>query len=74
MIVAMGTNQLAQRLKRLAFIYGIPVIENRTLARELYRGASLNGPVPENAFRRVADIYIVLRNRACAQKSEEGHA
>ena len=72
-IVAVGTNHLAQRLKRLAFIYGIPVIENRALARELYRSASLNSPVPEKCFRQVADIYIVLRNRACAQNSEEVH-
>ena len=62
-IVSMGTNRIAQRLKRLAFIYGVPVIENRLLARELLRKASLNKPIPGEYFQPVADIYNKLRQK-----------
>jgi flagellar biosynthetic protein FlhB len=62
-VVAMGTNQFAQRLKRLAFLYGIPVFENKPLAHELYRRAVLERPIPESCFRPVADIYNAIRRR-----------
>jgi flagellar biosynthesis protein FlhB len=70
LIVSVGENHLAQRLKRLAFVYNIPVFENRALARELYRKAGLNRPVPENCFRPVADIYNTLRRRSSAREAE----
>ncbi len=60
-VVSMGTNRFALRLKRLAFIYSVPVIENPTLARELIRRAALNRPIPDHCFRPVADIYNALR-------------
>src|SRR6185312_15142173 len=62
-VVSMGVNQVAQRLKRLAFLYGIPIVENRTLARELYRKSVLGGPIPEHCYKPVADIYNALRRR-----------
>jgi flagellar biosynthesis protein FlhB len=60
-IVSVGTNQFAQRLKRLAFIYGIPIVENRALAQELLRKSGLSRPVPEHCFRSVADVYNTLQ-------------
>jgi flagellar biosynthetic protein FlhB len=60
-IVSVGTNRIAQYLKRLALLYGIPVVENRDLARALYSGAVLNSYVPEHCFGPVADIYNTLR-------------
>jgi flagellar biosynthetic protein FlhB len=60
-VVSVGTNQFAQRLKRLAFIYGVPVVENRALAQELYRKTGLNKPIPPHCFQPVADIYNGLK-------------
>lgn len=62
-VVSAGTNQFAQRLRRLAFIYGIPVVENKALARELYRKSGLNRSIPEHCFKPVADIYNTIRRR-----------
>jgi flagellar biosynthetic protein FlhB len=59
-IISIGTNQFAQRLKRLAFIYGVPVVVNRALARALYRTALLDKPIAEEFFRPVADIYNAI--------------
>jgi flagellar biosynthetic protein FlhB len=73
MIVSIGVDHLAQRFKRLAFIYGIPVVVNPPLARELYGKATLNGPVPEHCFRQVADIYNSLRRQSATQDTERAH-
>jgi flagellar biosynthetic protein FlhB len=56
-VVSIGTDRIAQRLKRLAFLYGIPVIEDRGLARELLKASALNKPIPEYHYRAVAKIY-----------------
>jgi flagellar biosynthetic protein FlhB len=65
-VVSLGANQFAQRLKRLAFLYGVPIIENRALARELYRHARLLAPIPEESFAPVAAIYNAVRKQAGA--------
>ncbi len=69
-IVSIGTNAFAQRLKRLAFIHGVPVVQDRTLARELFRGAQLDKPIPGHCYRPVADIYNALRRRGAAEAGQ----
>ena len=63
-VVTMGLGDIALRLKRLAFIYNIPAIENRALAWEIYRKSGLEKPIPEACYRRVADIYNDIRKNA----------
>lgn len=62
-VVSAGAGHLAQRLKRLAFVYGIPTIEDRPLAHALYRRAALDAAIPEYCFKPVANIYNTLRKR-----------
>jgi flagellar biosynthetic protein FlhB len=57
MVVSLGSHQIAQRMKRMAMHYGIPVVESPALARELWRITSLNSFVPESCFAPVAEIY-----------------
>jgi flagellar biosynthetic protein FlhB len=70
-IVSIGVNHFAQRLKGLAFLYNVPIVENRALAQALVRKATLNGTIPAECFRPVADIYNTLRARL--RKTEESH-
>lgn len=63
-VVSIGTNHLARRLKRLAFIYSIPVVEDRILARALHRSCVIDAQIPEHCFKSVADIYNTLRRQA----------
>lgn len=63
-IVSLGIDRQAQYLKHLALLYGIPVIENRPLARALYSRSALNRMIPEQCFQAVADIYNALWRRA----------
>jgi len=63
-IVSMGVNRFALHIRQTALLYGIPVIENRPLARALYRRSALNRQIPDHCFQPVADIYNALRARA----------
>jgi len=72
-IVSLGTNHFAQRLRRLAFIYGIPVIENRILARELFRKSGLNQSIPQHCFEPVAEIYNTIRRKSVKRDAGGGH-
>ncbi|HJT42320.1 MAG TPA: EscU/YscU/HrcU family type III secretion system export apparatus switch protein [Rhizomicrobium sp.] len=69
-VVSLGTNRFAQYIKRMALLYGIPVMENRALARALYSPSALNRPIPEHCFQPVADIYNDLRAKAAAKGGE----
>jgi flagellar biosynthetic protein FlhB len=60
-VVSRGSHQFALRLRRLAFVYGLVIIENKPLARALYFGCGLNQTVPEDYYRSVADIYLAMR-------------
>ncbi|WP_157215392.1 EscU/YscU/HrcU family type III secretion system export apparatus switch protein [Flavisphingomonas formosensis] len=62
-VVSLGTDRLALRLKRLAFLYGIPVVEDRELARALLKGSALGRPIPEANFRPVAAVYNRLQKQ-----------
>lgn len=72
-VVAQGANQFALRLRRLAFLYGVTIIENRELARALYHKCPLNSEIPEAFYQPVADIYTALR-RTAARKTTTAHA
>ena len=61
LVVSRGINGLAQRLKKLAFLHGVAIVEDRALARALYRSCAVDAPVPESAYREVAAIYQALR-------------
>lgn len=62
-VVAQGSHQFAQRLKKLGFVYGLVIIENRLLARALYHGCELGQSVPEQYYKPIADIYLAIRER-----------
>jgi flagellar biosynthetic protein FlhB len=68
-LVSRGANALARRIKALAFRYGVVTVEDRALARALYRSCALDAPVPESVYREVAALYMALRPQAPEQGS-----
>lgn len=67
-VVSLGVNQSALRLRRLAFVYGVVIVENPPLARALFR-CRLNQEIPEAYFRAVAGIYTEIRDRRQLSKA-----
>ena len=55
-VIAKGAGELAQGMKRVARRHRIPVVENKPLARSLYRGVGMDQAIPESLYAAVARI------------------
>ena len=55
-VVAMGTGLIAQRIKEIAKEHGVPVIENKPLARMLNEMVDVGDEIPEDLYMGVAEI------------------
>ena len=71
-VVAKGRDQVALRLKRMAFTYGVVIVQDAPLARALHAATALNGEVAEAFFPRIASIYRGMR--ANDQRKSSEHA
>jgi flagellar biosynthetic protein FlhB len=64
-VVAMGRRKVAERIKQIAFEHGVPVMENRPLARALIASAAVGQLIPHELYSAVAEILaFVIRQRA----------
>ena len=64
LVVAMGERKVAERIKKLAFEHGVPVIENRPLARALIAAAHVGTMIPPELYAAVAEVLaFVIRQR-----------
>ncbi|NOX89245.1 MAG: flagellar biosynthesis protein FlhB [Calditrichaeota bacterium] len=55
-VVAKGKMKLAERIKKIAREHGIPVIENKPLARGLYEACEVGMEIPVAFYQAVAEI------------------
>ena len=55
-VVAKGKDQIAQKIKALAKESGVPIRENKLLARSLFRDVEIGHEIPETLFEAVAVI------------------
>lgn len=60
MVTAKGEDQVAQTIKRLAREDGIPIVENRPVARELYTNVEIGDIIPQVYYQTIAVIYSHL--------------
>jgi flagellar biosynthetic protein FlhB len=66
-VVAKGADLIAQRIRTLAGEHGIPLVEDKPLARMLYRSVDIGEEIPANLFQAVAQILAhVYRLRTIA--------
>ncbi len=68
-VIAKGAGLIAKRIKEIAQKSGIPIVEDKPLARLLYKTVELNQVIPENLFQAVAEVlaYVYgLKNRRSA--------
>lgn len=56
-IVSRGSNNFAARIRRIAFVYGVIIVEDAPLSRALFRTRILGGEIPDDLYQDVADIY-----------------
>lgn len=55
-VLAMGINLVAQRIREIAEEKNIPVVSNPPLARALYDTAEIDQPIPFQHYRAVAEV------------------
>ena len=64
-VLAMGQRRIAERIKKLAHEHGVPVIENRPLARALLASSQVGMLIPAALYAAVAEVLaFVVRQRA----------
>lgn len=66
-VVAMGAGQIARRIKEIAAEHKIPVIENKPLARQMYKMLEIGDAIPPELYQAVVEVLMQvhrLKNQA----------
>jgi flagellar biosynthetic protein FlhB len=59
-VLAKGENRFAQRLKALAAEHGVPMVENKPVARLLFAVGKVGETIPPELYQAVAEILAVV--------------
>ncbi|MDR2905762.1 MAG: flagellar biosynthesis protein FlhB [Helicobacteraceae bacterium] len=59
-VVAKGADMIALKIKEIAREHDIPIVENASLARELYKLAELGSRIPDSLFAAVAEVFAYV--------------
>ncbi|MGA8108189.1 MAG: EscU/YscU/HrcU family type III secretion system export apparatus switch protein, partial [Acidobacteriaceae bacterium] len=76
LVVAKGLDNMAAKIKQVAWDRDIPVMENKPLAQALYKGVEVGDPIPAALYHAVAEILVMVykaqaevRNRDARRKA-----
>lgn len=59
-LVAKGINHMAYKIKELANEHEVPIVEDKYLARFIYKNVELDEEIPEEIYKSVADILTYI--------------
>lgn len=59
-VVAKGADYMAMRIRQLAIMHGIPIVERKPLARALYREVEVGQEIPPQFYKAVAEILAYV--------------
>jgi flagellar biosynthetic protein FlhB len=59
-VVAKGADFMAMRIRQIAAVHGIPIIERKPLARALYAGVEIGQEIPPEHYAAVAEILAYV--------------
>jgi flagellar biosynthesis protein FlhB len=60
LVVAKGANKIAERIKSIAQAHGVPIIEQKPLARALYKNVEIGHYIPGDLYQAVAEILAYV--------------
>lgn len=63
-VLAKGAGKLASLMREMAWRHRVPVVQNRRLARALFRGSAIDQPIAADSYVDVARVLIWLRTMA----------
>jgi flagellar biosynthetic protein FlhB len=68
-VTTKARDHYAKLVRRRAFELGIPIIENKPLARGLYASCDSGAEISGLHYREVADLYLKLRHNAAGNQA-----
>ena len=71
LMVAKGVGEGAHRIIDIARLAAVPVMENRTLARALFRGVDVGEQIPRRLYRAVAEVLAMIMRMERQRRSAE---
>jgi flagellar biosynthesis protein FlhB len=75
LVVAKGAGESAHRVVAIARLAAVPVIENKALARALFKGVDVGDQIPRQFYRAVAEVLaMIMRMQAQHRSSMVGMA
>ncbi len=76
-VTAKGAGVIAEKIKELARANGVPIVENKPLARTMYKELEIGESIPKELYRAVAEVlsYVYkLKGVNGAGRSQEAMA
>jgi flagellar biosynthetic protein FlhB len=77
LVVAKGADYMALRMRQIADIHEVPIVENPPLARALYASVEVDHEIPQEHYKAVAEVigYVMrLKGKLSGRKSEPRRA
>jgi flagellar biosynthetic protein FlhB len=59
-MVAKGADLIAEKIKEIARKHNVPVVENKPLARNLFKNLKIGHPVPRSLYNAVAEVLAYV--------------
>ena len=72
-VVAKGLDNLAAKIKEIAWKHDIPVMENRPLAQALYKSVEVGDPIPSALYHAVAEILVMIYKAQSEVRNRQAH-
>lgn len=73
-VIAMGQRKVAERIKALALESGVPIVENRPLARAMIKACQVGMMIPTELYTAVAEILAFVHRQRAAARGWRGSA
>ena len=74
LVVAKGAGEQAQRIKEVARLAAVPVIENKPLARALFKSVEVGDQLPRQFYRAIAEVFATIMRAEARRKEGQGIA
>jgi flagellar biosynthetic protein FlhB len=70
-VTAKGLDEVARRIKSIAAENGVPLVENRPLARALYSDVEIGDSIPEKYYQAIAAVLAHVYGQAAGDALDD---
>ena len=74
LVVAKGAGENAQRIKEVARLAAVPIMENKPLARALFKSVDVGEQLPRQFYRAIAEVLATIMRAEARREKEQGVA